>query len=135
MEISTKKATAALLQHLSQTALEYAAFDYGVSAPASDAVRHIQPISTLRRLKILAVDFTAADLAALASARQLTELTLNCLALTDDRISELKGFTFLKSLTLSMSPNNSPPGSKAYSEELQAKVKALLPKVDVKFMN
>jgi hypothetical protein len=134
MEISTQKATAALLQHLSQTALEYAAFDYGVSAPASEAVRHVQSISTLRRLKILAKDFTAADLAALASARQLTELTLNSMALTDDQVSQLKGFAFLKSLTLSMSPNNSPPGTKGYPDETQAKVKALLPKVDVKFV-
>jgi hypothetical protein len=133
MEISTRKATAALLQHLSQTALEYAAFDYGVSAPASEAVRHVQSISTLRRLKILAKDFTDADLAALASARQLTELTLNCMALTDDQVSQLKGFAFLKTLTLSMSPNNHAPGTKAYPEETQAKIKALLPKVEVKF--
>jgi len=134
MEISTQKATAALFQHLSQTALEYAAFDYGVSAPASEAVRHVQSISTLRRLKILAKDFTDADLAALASARQLTELTLNSIALTDDQVSQLKGFAFLKSLTLSMSPNNSPPGTKGYPDETQAKVKALLPKVEVKFV-
>jgi 6-phosphogluconolactonase (cycloisomerase 2 family) len=133
MEISTRKATAALLQHLSQTALEYAAFDYGVSAPASEAVRHVQSINTLRRLKILAKDFTDADLAALASARQLTELTLNCMALTDDQVSQLKGFAFLKTLTLSMSPNNHAPGTKAYPEETQAKIKALLPKVEVKF--
>ncbi|MEY2598039.1 MAG: hypothetical protein RLZZ142_298 [Verrucomicrobiota bacterium] len=134
MEISTTKATAALLQHLSHTALEYAALEYGVSAPASDAIRHIQPISTLRRLKILAKDFTAEDLAALASARQLTELTLNSIALTDDRVSELQGFAFLKSLTLSMSPNHSAPGTKGDPEELQAKIKALLPSVDVKFV-
>jgi hypothetical protein len=133
MEISTHKATAALLQHLSQTALEYAAFDYGVSAPASEAVRHVQSISTLRRLKLLASGFTAADLAALASAKQITELTLNRLALTDDQVSQLKGFAFLKSLTLSMSANNSGPGTKGYPEEIQAKVKALLPKVEVKF--
>lgn len=134
IEISCAKATAALFQHLSQTALEYAAFDYGVSAPASEAVRHVQSISTLRRLKILAKDFTDADLAALASARQLTELTLNSMALTDNQVSQLKGFAFLKSLTLSMSPNNSPPGTKGDLDETQAKIKALLPKTEVKFV-
>ncbi len=127
IEISTAKATAALLQHLSQTSLEYAALEYGVNAPASEAIRHMQSITTLRRLKFSAKDFTDADLAALAKVTQLMELTLSDFALPDERVPQLQAFSFLKSLTLSQSP-------KAYPDETQAKVKALLPKVAVTFV-
>jgi hypothetical protein len=71
--------------------------------------------------------FTDADLAMLASLTQLEQLTLGSLELPDARLPQLQAFSFLKSITFALRP-------KGYPEEIQAKIKALLPKVEVKFV-
>jgi hypothetical protein len=71
--------------------------------------------------------FTDADLTALASVTQIHELSLSGIDLPDARLPQLQAFAHLKSLTLIRY-------GKGYPEDTQAKVKALLPKVDVKFV-
>ncbi|MDP1587482.1 MAG: G protein-coupled receptor LGR4, partial [Prosthecobacter sp.] len=61
-----------------------------------------------------------------ADLKQLEQLELGRLALPDERLPLLAAFAHLKELKLI-------DRSKGYSPETQAKIKALLPKVDVKF--
>jgi hypothetical protein len=126
IEMSCSKATASLLKGLRHVPLEYAAIEYGVSAPAAEAIDHVKSIPTLRRLKMAAAAFTDADLSALAGVTQVEELSLSGLTLPDERLPRMQSFAHLKTLTLS-------PSGKGYPEETKARVKALLPKVDVKF--
>jgi hypothetical protein len=70
---------------------------------------------------------TDADLTTLASASQIESLSLEDIDLPDARIPHLQAFAHLKSLTLIRY-------GKGYPDETQAAVKALLPKVDVKFI-
>jgi len=58
--------------------------------------------------------------------KQLEQLEIGGLELPDERLPQLQGFAFLKELKLIRRPQSYPP-------ETQAKIKALLPKVDVKF--
>ena len=125
--ISCAKATSGLLKHLRELPLEYVVLEYGVSTPAADAIATVKAIPTLRRLSIDATKFTDTDLSTLASASQVRELSLSGLDLPDARLPQLQAFAHLKSLTLTFRPKGYPP-------ETQAKVKALLPKVAVKFV-
>ncbi|MEY5011895.1 MAG: hypothetical protein RLZZ253_3034, partial [Verrucomicrobiota bacterium] len=125
IEISASKATAGLLKHLRQVPLEYAALEYGVNAPAADAIATMKSIPTLRRLK-LGGPLTDPDLTELAGATQLRELSLELSELTAERLPQLQAFSFLKSLTLTVRP-------KSLSNEVQNHLKALLPNVEVKF--
>jgi len=127
MEISCSKATSGLLKHLRELPIEYVSLEYGVCAPASDAIAAVKAISTLRKLSLDAKAFTDADLTALAGVTQVQELSLSNLDLSDARLPKLQAFAHLKSLTLALRP-------KGYSDETHAKVKALLPKVEVKFV-
>ena len=127
IEISCSKATAGLVKHLRQLPMEYVALEYGVNTPASDAIDTVKSIPTLRRLKLAADALTDTDLATLASATQVHDLSLAGLDLPDARLPQLQAFAHLKSLTLVRY-------GKGYPDETQAKVKALLPKVDVKFV-
>jgi len=127
MEISCSKASSGLLKHLRELPIEYVALEYGVSAPASDAIAAVKAIPTLRKLSLDAKAFTDADLTALAGVTQVQELSLSSLDLSDARLPKLQAFAHLKSLTLALRP-------KGYSDETHAKVKALLPKVEVKFV-
>ena len=127
IEISCSKATAALVKHLGALPMEYIALEYGVNAPASDAIETVKSIPTLRRLSLSADKFTDTDLTALAGVTQVRELSLSGLDLPDARLPQLKSFAHLKALTLVRY-------GKGYPDETQAKVKALLPKVDVKFV-
>ena len=127
IEISCSKATAGLVKHLRQLPMEYVALEYGVNTPASDAIDTVKSIPTLRRLKLAADAFTDTDLATLASVPQVHDLSLAGLDLPDARLPQLQAFAHLKSLTLVRY-------GKGYPDATQAKVKALLPKVDVKFV-
>ncbi|MEZ6124176.1 MAG: beta-propeller fold lactonase family protein [Planctomycetaceae bacterium] len=127
MEISCSKATAALVKHLGQLPMEYVALEYGVNSPASDAISTIKSTPTLRRLKLAADAFTDTDLATLATATQVHDLSLAGLDLPDARLPQLQAFAHLKSFTLVRY-------GKGYPDETQAKVKALLPRVEVKFV-
>jgi hypothetical protein len=127
IEISCSKATAALVKHLRDLPMEYVALEYGVNSPASDAIETVKAIPTLRRLSLSADKFTDSEFTALAGVTQVQELSLSGLDLTETRLPQLKSFTGLKTLTLVRY-------GKGYPDEMQAKVKALLPKVDVKFV-
>jgi hypothetical protein len=127
MEISCSKATSALLKHLGELPIEYVALEYGVNAPATDAIAAVKATPTLRRLKLAGVPLTDADLTALAGATQLEELSIGLDDLPDTRLPQLQAFTHLKSLTLVRY-------GKGYPDETRAKVKSLLPKVEVNFV-
>ena len=127
IEISCAKATSGLVKHLRDLPMEYIALEYGVNTPAADAIDTVKSIPTLRRLSMDATKFTDTDLTALASATQVRELSLSGLDLPDARLSQLQAFAHLKTLTLIRY-------GKGYPDETQAKVKALLPKVDVKWV-
>jgi hypothetical protein len=67
------------------------------------------------------------DLTALVGVTQVRELSLSGLDLPNARLPQLRAFAQLKTLTLVRY-------GKGYPDETQTKVKALLPKVDVKFV-
>ena len=127
IEISCAKATSGLVTHLRDLPMEYVALEYGVCAPAADAIATVKAIPTLRKLSLDAKAFTDADLTAVAGVTQIKELSLSNLDLPDTRLPQLQAFAHLKTLTLIRF-------GKGYPEETQTKVKALLPKVDVKFV-
>lgn len=127
IEISCSKATARLIRHLRELPMEYVALEYGVNAPATEAIDTMKAIPTLRRLKLACNPITDADLSALAELSQVQELTLSDLDLPDTRISQMQAFSHLKALSLVRY-------GKGYPEEIQAKIRASLPKVDVKFV-
>jgi len=128
IEISCSKATAGLVKSLRELPMEYVALEYGVNAPAADAIDTVKAIPTLRRLKLAGNPLTDDNLTALAGATQLTELSFHVSELTDERLPLLQAFSFLKSLRID-------PAKKQFSPETQARVKALLPKVEVTFGN
>ena len=127
IEISCAKATAGLMKQLRDLPMEYVALEYGVCSPAAEAIATVKAIPTLRKLSLDAKAFTAADLTALAAVNQVRELSLSNLDLPDAALPPLQAFDHLKSLTLIRY-------GKGYPEEVQAKVKTLLPKVEVKFV-
>ena len=127
IEISCAKATAGLMKHLRELPMEYVALEYGVCSPAAEAIATVKAIPTLRKLSLDAKAFTDADLTALAAVNQVRELSLSNHELPDSRHQSLQAFAHLKSLTLILY-------GKGYPEEVQAKVKALLPEVEVKFV-
>ena len=121
------KMTAAWHGNLSTLPLESLSVSQGNSLPASEAIAGAKSIPTLRRFAMDGKTLTDADLTALASMTQLESLSLSALELPDTRLSQLQAFTHLKSLTLIRY-------GKGYPDETQAKVKAQLPKVEVKFV-
>lgn len=127
IEISCSKATAGLVRHLRDLPMEYMALEYGVNAPTSEVIDTVKSIPTLRRLSIDSKAFTDIDLTALANVTQVQELSLSNLDLPDDRLPQLKAFTRLKTLTLVRY-------GKAYPDETKAKIKTLLPDVELRFV-
>jgi hypothetical protein len=118
-------ATPASLQHITALPLEY--LQLGEGFDKSESLPIIKGISTLQRLTLNnCKNTTDEDLQLLAGMKQLQLLELGELPLTEERVARLAGFTFLKELRLVSRPNG-------YSQEIQSKLKALLPKVDVKF--
>ena len=127
IEISCAKATSGIVKHLRDLPMEYIALEYGVCAPAADAIATVKAIPSLRKLSLDAKAFTDTDLTALYGVTHVRELSLSSLDLPDDRLPKLQAFSHLKSLTFVRY-------GKGYPEETQSKVKALLPKVDVRFV-
>jgi hypothetical protein len=115
------------LKHLRELPIEYVALEYGVCAPAAEAIATVKAITTLRKLSLDAKAFTEADLTALAGVTQVRELSLSNLDLPDERLPRLQAFAHLKSLTFVRF-------GKDYPGETQAKLKAMLPEVTVKFV-
>ena len=121
------KMTAAWHGNLSTLPLESLSVSQGNALPATQAIAGAKSIPTLRRFAMDGKTLTDTDLNALAGLTQLEELSLGDIDLPDTRLPQLQAFTHLKTLTLIRY-------GKGYPEETQAKVKALLPKVEVKFV-
>ena len=119
--------TAAWHGNLGSLPLESLSVSQGNSLPAMEAIAGAKAIPTLRQFAMDAHAFTDADLAAIAGVTQIKELSLSNLDLPDARLPQLQALAHLKSLTLVRYGTG-------YPEETQAKVKALLPKVEVKFV-
>lgn len=119
--------TAAWHGNLSSLPLESLSVSQGNSLPAAQAIAGAKSIPTLRQFAMSGKALTDADLTELASMTQLESLSLESIDLPDERLPQLQAFSFLKSITFALRPKGYPP-------ETQAKVKALLPKVEVKFV-
>jgi hypothetical protein len=118
-------ATSAALKNLHPLPLEYLQLGEGFEGP--DSIAALQPIKTLKRLTLTNCGkLDDAGLKLAADLKQLEQLELGGLALPDERLPQLQQFAFLKELKLIRRPQS-------YPAETQAKIKALLPKVDVKF--
>lgn len=125
LEIGTRRATPAALKHLQALPLEY--LQLGEGFDRSESLPIIRDITTLKRLTLTNCQATTDDdLAQLAAMKQLESLELGSLPLSDDRVARLRGFGFLTELKLI-------DRTAGYSADLQARVRAVLPKVAVKF--
>jgi hypothetical protein len=126
LELGTHNASAAALKNLSRLPLE--SLQMGEGFHSSEAFQIIQSFPSLRNLSITdASGLTDDDLRHVAGLSQLESLIIDKLPLPDERIPMLSVFSRLKTLTLALRPQG-------YPEATQAKVKALLLKVEVKFV-
>lgn len=118
-------ATPAALKNITALPLEY--LQLGEGFDKSESLPIVKEIKTLKRLTLTNCKTTTDDdLKVLATMTQLESLELGSPAMPEERLSLLQGFTFLKELKII-------DRQKGYPEETQARIKALLPKVDVKF--
>jgi hypothetical protein len=125
LEIGTKNATPACLKHLASLPIEYLQLGDGLDAP--EGIAACKAIASLKRLTLThceKLDDNGLKLA--AALTHLDQLEIGGLPILDERIPQLAAFAHLKELRLINRPKGYPP-------ETQAKIKALLPKVDVKF--
>jgi hypothetical protein len=121
------KMTAAWHGNLGSLPLESLSVSQGNSLPAAEAIAGAKSIPTLRQFAMSGKTLTDADLTALAGVTQLESLSLESINLPDERLPQLQAFAHLKTLTIIRY-------GKGYPDETQAKVKALLPKVEVKWV-
>ncbi len=125
LELGLASGTPAALNNLTALPLEYLQLGDGLDSPEGIAV--LKNIPTLKRVTLTgAARLDDAGLALAADLKQLEQLEIGGLQLPDERLPKLAAFSFLKELKLINRP-------KGYPAETQAKVKALLPKTDVKF--
>ena len=125
LEIGSKNATPACLSYLRALPLEYLQLGDGLDAP--DGIAVCKDIPTLKRLTLTHCEHLADDGVKLAAElKQLEQLEFGGLALPEERLPLLAAFAHLKELKLINRPNG-------YPAETQARIKALLRKVDVKF--
>lgn len=125
LELGLAKATPAALKNLTDLPLEYLQLGDGLDSP--EGIAAIQSIPTLKRVTLTRCDkLDDAGLSLAAGLKQLEQLEIGGLLLPDERLPQLAAFGFLKELKLINRPKGYPP-------ETQAKIKALLPKTDVKF--
>lgn len=126
IELGTHNATPAALKHL--ISLPLASIQLGEGFHSAEAFTTVKAIPTLRSLSVTdGNQLTDADLGLIAGITQLESLSMDKLPLPDERLPILSGFVHLKTLSLALRP-------KGYPDETQARVKALLPKVEVKFV-
>ena len=124
-EIGTSNATPASLKHIQALPLE--SLQLGEGFDKSEALPMITGIKTLKRLTLTNCKTTTDDyLTVLATMTHLQSLELGSPLLPDERLPVLQGFAFLKELKLI-------DRQKGYPDEIKTKIKALLPKVEVKF--
>lgn len=125
LEIGSKNATAACLKNLVTLPLEYLQLGDGLDSP--EGIAAIKAIPTLKRVTLTHCEHLSDEgLKLAADLTQLEQLEIGGLQLPDERLPQLAAFSFLKELKLVNRPKGYPP-------ETQAKIKALLPKVGVKF--
>ena len=118
-------ATPAALQHIIALPLEY--LQLGEGFDKSESLPIIREIKTLKRLTLTNCKATSDDdLKLLAGMTQLESLELGSLPLSVERVALFKDFAHLKTLRLT-------PGKVPFTPELQAQLKALLPKTELKF--
>jgi hypothetical protein len=126
IELGTHHATAAALKSLVNLPLE--SIQLGEGFHSAEALAIVKAIPTLRILSVTdGSKLTDADLELIAGIPQLESLIMDKLPITDERLPVLSGFAHLKTLSLALRPQG-------YPDETQARVKALLPEVEVKFV-
>ncbi len=126
LELGTQNASAATLKNLSQLPLE--SLQMGEGFHSAEAFQTVKSFPALRNLSITdGSRLSDEDLKIVSGIPQLESLSMDKLPLPDERIPVLSVFSHLKTITLALRPQG-------YSEETQAKVKALLPKVELKFV-
>lgn len=124
-EIGTSNATPQALVHLAKLPLE--SLQLGEGFESAESIPMIKGIATLRRLTLTnATKLTDAELKTVAGLTQLEHLELGKVPLPDERLAVLADFAFLKSMRLV-------PVKEPFSDETQAKIKALLPKTALTF--
>ena len=125
LELGTLNATPQTLKHITKLPLEYLQLGEGFDSPES--IPFIKDISTLRRLTFTNVKpLTDADLKVVAGMKQLEQLELGKIELSDARLAFFKDFAFLKSMRII-------PVKEPFTPETEAKIKALLPKTTLLF--
>jgi hypothetical protein len=125
LEIGTHNATPACLSNLTGLPLEY--LQLGDGLDSTEGIAACKPIRTLRRLTLTHCDHLSDDgLKLAADLTQLQQLEIGGLELPDERVGQLRAFSFLKELKLVRRPQGYPP-------ETQSKIKSLLPGVAVTF--
>jgi hypothetical protein len=113
------------LKHLVGLPLESLQLGEGFDSPESLVI--VKDFKPLKRLTLTNCSKTTDnDIKLLATMKQLESLELGNLPMTEERVAQLKPFTFLKTFRLVQRPQ-------AYPEDLQAKIKAEVPGVDLKF--
>jgi hypothetical protein len=128
ISINGPKITAAWLETAAGLPLESLNIAQGAVAPPGDAIATIKSIPTLRRLSIDGPSFTDADLSSLSGATQLTDVSISGLGMADARVPALRGFTHLKKMQII-------DWNAAADPATEAKVRALLPTVEIKFIH
>lgn len=125
LELGLAKGTPAALKNLTALPLEY--LQLGDGLDSAEGIAAMKGIPTLKRVTLTRCDkLDDAGLALAAELKQLEQLEIGGLKLPDERLPQLAAFGFLKELKLINRPNG-------YPAETQARIKALLPKTDVKF--
>ncbi len=124
--INGPKITAAWLSGVSRLPLESLNVAQGAVTPPAEAIAAVRSIPTLRRLSIEGNAFSDADVASLAGATQITELSVSGLGLTSGRVPSLRGFSHLKKLRIIEWNTDADP-------DTEAAVKSLLPATEVTF--
>lgn len=125
LELGTPHGTPAMLQSLAGLPLDNLQLGEGFESGADiAAIKGLQPLKHLTLTNCQKT--TDDDLKTVGTMHQLESLELGNLPLTEDRLPQLEQFAFLKSFRLVQRPKPYPP-------ELQEKIKALLPKVQLIF--
>ena len=125
LDIGSSKATPDALVHITKLPLEF--LELGDNFATAASIPVVKAIATLRRVTIThLLKVTDPELKTIAGLSQLESLELDDVPFPEERLQVLKDFAFLKVLKLVDRKNG-------YSAETQAKIKALLPEVEVKF--
>ncbi|MEZ6055614.1 MAG: hypothetical protein R3C01_02810 [Planctomycetaceae bacterium] len=119
LELGASNATPQSLVHIRGLPLEYLQLGEGFDSPES--ISFIKNLTTLRRLTFTNVQkFSDSDLKVIASMKQLEQLELGRIELSDARLEIFKEFAYLKSLRLV-------PGKVPFTPEIEAKLQQQFP--------